>query len=422
MGKKKRLVAKPGGKRGERVESDELLSHQTIKLTFALIRLVLNEAVADEVITSNPCVGYKLPRAAAAVDGDLDPVWTFLSQEEIERLLACADIPQRARDLYATAIYTGMRQGELWGLRWGDLIDLDGTHPACSVRKSYTGPTKAGKVRRFPLTPLALEVLKRIRDRAGDVTSEALVFPGPAGERYSEGYDGGWAARHREVTQIRPTVRFHDMRHTTASHLLMGTWGRSWSLAEIKSFLEHSSVSVTERYAHLAPNHLHALASATRTAAPAQVATLVRAEQPVYANSAVDPSSAPFTVLEAGSEGSEEPSLPLVTASGIEPPTYCLGKADETLKNQGLRGDQAQKQAHATAQAIVTLAAAQIAIPAELLQALSQSVLATVMETPGVRLAVAVAEGGDHAISRALELAEIVLAPIASSVPITKPA
>lgn len=87
LGKKKKLVAKSCGKRGERVESDEVLSHQTIKLTFALVRLVLNKAVNDEMIPVYPCAGYKLPRAVAALGGDLDPAWTFLSQDEIERLL-----------------------------------------------------------------------------------------------------------------------------------------------------------------------------------------------------------------------------------------------------------------------------------------------------------------------------------------------
>lgn len=162
-------MAKPGGKRGERVASDQVISPQTVKLTFALLRVVFNGAVEDELIAVNPCTGHELPRAAA-VDADLDPCWTFLTEEEIERIRTCARIPERMRNLYMFAVYSGLRQGELWGLRWGDLV-LDGDRPECAARNSYVGPTKAGKVRRLPLLPMALDVLRRVH--------ENLLIPAP---------------------------------------------------------------------------------------------------------------------------------------------------------------------------------------------------------------------------------------------------
>jgi integrase len=62
---------------------------------------------------------------------------------------------------------------------------------------------------------------------------------------------------------ITRRVRFHDLRHTTASHLVLGSWGRCWKLIEVRDFLGHSTLNVTERYAHLGPDALHAAARET---------------------------------------------------------------------------------------------------------------------------------------------------------------
>ena len=61
-------------------------------------------------------------------------------------------------------------------------------------------------------------------------------------------------------------VRFHDLRHTCASALVSGVWGRAWSLQEVCAFLGHSSISVTERYAHFAGTALETAAKETEIA------------------------------------------------------------------------------------------------------------------------------------------------------------
>ena len=169
-----------------------------------------------------------------------------LSAAEIDQLLACPDISEKARSIFEVAIFTGLRQGELWGLRWGD-VSIDTERPECVARHSYDGPTKAGKVRRFPLLPRAAQVLRRVRERSLDTSPQDLVFPSPRGGMHSEGYDAGWSTHSRDKAGIRHDVKFHSFRHTCASHLLQGTWGRAWSITEVRDYLGHSSVSVTER-------------------------------------------------------------------------------------------------------------------------------------------------------------------------------
>jgi hypothetical protein len=58
-------------------------------------------------------------------------------------------------------------------------------------------------------------------------------------------------------------VRFHDLRHTCASSLIAGWWGRRWSLEEVKGLLGHRSITTTERYAHLAESALNNAARET---------------------------------------------------------------------------------------------------------------------------------------------------------------
>lgn len=130
-----------------------------------------------------------------------------------------------------------MRQGELWELRWRDL-DLDGAHPTCTCRRSYLKSTKANQTRHFPLLPAAVSTLRRVRELAADASPDALVFPGEDGKMYGDGYDAGWE-RWRKEAGLREELRFHDLRHTCASHLAMGSWGRTWTIAEIRDFIGH---------------------------------------------------------------------------------------------------------------------------------------------------------------------------------------
>lgn len=116
----------------------------------------------------------------------------------------------------------------------------------------------------------------RWHDLAGG-PSAGLVFARPDGKPFGRSYVAGWEdkrERHggdevsvtpglRTRAGVQRPVRFHDLRHTCASHLVMGSWGEPWSLEAVREFLGHGSIAVTQRYAHLCPAALSAKAART---------------------------------------------------------------------------------------------------------------------------------------------------------------
>jgi integrase len=86
------------------------------------------------------------------------------------------------------------------------------------------------------------------------------VYAGRRGERRDSARS--WWDRARLEAGL-PELRWHDLRHTCAVALLAGWWGRRWSLDEIGALLGHSTVRVTERYAHRLQSTLWAAAAST---------------------------------------------------------------------------------------------------------------------------------------------------------------
>lgn len=258
LARTRKLVPTPG-KLGARAISQDTMSAQSIRHVFGLLRRVLGDALVDGHIEANPCAGYRLPPIEKQ-RMETPPV--FLTAEEINQVLTCSEIPLKYRLCYEVAIFTGLREGELWGLRWQDL-DLE--RSTCAAKHSYSGPTKGNKVRRFTLLPRAAAALRRWRDLTKWTKSSDYVFPGPRGRQHADGYDAEWGGegKYREKAGIRPEVRFHDFRHTFCSHLAMGTWGERWTLQDIQQYIAHSSIGVTQRYSHLSPSHLADLAART---------------------------------------------------------------------------------------------------------------------------------------------------------------
>jgi len=210
--------------------------HQTRKNVLNLLRVALQEALDRELIATNPARDVRLHAARSMSEDDLEGI---LNPAEQQRLLAA--VPEGSRPMVVFALLTGVRQAEQWWLKPEDV-----SRSSVIIRRSSRGKApKNGKNRTvFLLEPAQRALELAPRDRDSD-----WVWPAIQGGRRAEGKaPRGW---HRWVkaAKLRRRVRWHDLRHTCATSLLAGWWGRKWSLDEVCQMLGHSSVKVTERYA-----------------------------------------------------------------------------------------------------------------------------------------------------------------------------
>ncbi len=255
---------------GPRKTRGRKLSRQTMANALNLLRTALGEAVDAGKLSSNPAVGLRPPRETATTREHTG----YLSVEQVERLLDL-DLTTRTWSIYTVAIYTGMRAGELWGLRWED-VSLDGDRPEIIVRRSYMRPTKSGRVRRVPLLAQAREALRAWRATLDPTPIAGLVWPAGLTETGAEvchprGYDADW---RRSAASVGIDMPLKQARHTCGSHLVMGTWGPPLPLEAVQAWLGHESITTTERfYARYQPARLHAYRAAIDNHGSAHVQT-----------------------------------------------------------------------------------------------------------------------------------------------------
>lgn len=244
------------------------ISRATIQRALSLVSAVMAEAVVRGLAKTNPCTGVKIKKRAD--ENSIKPKWTFFTLDEERAIAACETIPEVARLPILFALYTGIRQGELCNL---ELVDLhvDGDSPEAFIQYGAPGhlPPKSGKTRRVPLIPQAVAVARRwleLLPTFAPSNPGGLAFPTANGKRRQQGKPlgrSGTFAAYLKLAGIEKHARWHDLRHGCASSLIGGWWGRRWPLQEVKVMLGHSSVTITERYAHLADTVLQDAARAT---------------------------------------------------------------------------------------------------------------------------------------------------------------
>lgn len=162
-----------------------------------------------------------------------------LSHGEEERLLlACAGSRRGyLRDVVKLAIETGMRQGEILGMRW-ELIDLDNA-------TARLLDTKNGDARTVPLSKAAVGLLAARRPEGNPV---GPVWPGITREAVKQSFE-----RACERAQIAG-LRFHDLRHEAASRF----FEKGLNVMEAASVTGHKDLRMLKRYTHLDASKLAA--------------------------------------------------------------------------------------------------------------------------------------------------------------------
>lgn len=210
----------------------------------SLSRLYFRRARTREGLALNPTHDLELPTPNPAEVQIVAP-------ETAAKLLGALPIEDRA--IWSTAIYAGLRYGELRALRWG-AIDLASktirVHESWDPKEGSIAPKTRTSKRTTPMPEVIRASLVELRGRRPAVADDALVFATDDGSPFHAASiyrraDRAWAA-----AGIADRLRLHQARHTYASFMIAaGVNAKALSV-----FMGHSSIKVTfDLYGHLMP-------------------------------------------------------------------------------------------------------------------------------------------------------------------------
>ncbi len=230
----------------------------TIRNALAPLKAAYSQAVADGLVPVNP--GLRINRLFGnnGVEQRLQ-VNPFTHEEANAVLKTVQDRYPILYPLLLCAVRAGLRQGELIGLQWGD-VSFPGRFlevRRAVVRRRET-TTKNHKIRRVDLSPRLLETLHALKEtreleamaKGQDLDPSEWVFLSPHGCRWDDAHLKRAWKRCLMASGLRQ-IRFHDLRHTYASHLI----DRDAHAKYVQEQLGHGSISMTmDIYGHLFPN------------------------------------------------------------------------------------------------------------------------------------------------------------------------
>ncbi len=230
--------------RVERIESEKQpkgLSSKTVRNIIQVISSAMDFAVAQRIISVNPCHAVALPKVEKKE-------MQTIPAEQLQSFLAEAKATG-VYEMYYIELATGLRRGELLGLKWQD---IDWENGIITVRRQIAringeiieAPLKTkNSYRTVTISPQAVEVLKQQREK----TNSEYVFPSPTGGPISPDSVNNMLKRVLARAGI-PKVRFHDLRHTFATVALQN----GVDIKTVSGMLGHFSAGFTlDTYAHV---------------------------------------------------------------------------------------------------------------------------------------------------------------------------
>ena len=200
----------------------------TINRELTCIRHMYNKAVEWGLLDQNQLCAvkkYKEPPGRTR----------YLTEKEMKDLIkACSE---HLKPIVMMALYTGMRKGEILNLQWHD---IDFGNKTITVKKS-----KNNEIRTLPIHNILYSILKAYRN--GNDGQAVFIN--------SNGCQLGDIKRSFTTALKKANIkdfRFHDLRHTFASHLVM----KNTDIRTVQELMGHKDIRMTMRYSHLSNAHL----------------------------------------------------------------------------------------------------------------------------------------------------------------------
>ncbi len=215
-------------------------TNRTVNKNMMNFKTIMNDAEKMGYIFKNKIRGYKELKQKSR---DLS-YWT---KEEVKQFLDYTRDHDELHDLYELTLNTGLRLGEVVGLCW-DKVDFEGNQLVISrsmKREGLIENTKSGKTRYIPMNDKVRAILK---NRLKTQMRGPFIFS----------KEDGTPVRYDHITQrnfkpsqinsgVSKIIRFHDLRHTFASHFVMN----GGDIYMLKELLGHNEIQTTMIYAHL---------------------------------------------------------------------------------------------------------------------------------------------------------------------------
>ncbi len=228
----------------DRVHGTEL-ADSMIRKTHMLLHEALGMAVQQRLLITNPTNGTTIPK-------NNYPAKQILNDEQLDRFMKAIKADEKWYDFFYTEITTGLRKGEICGLRWEDFDEQSGR---LKIRRSVgrlkdgvlpVGETKTETgTREIILPPSTVELLLK---RKGNAVSD-WIFPNFY--KPEQPINPQSAYTHLKVLLKQaelPLIRFHDLRHTFATHAIAG----GVDAKTLSGILGHTNASFTlDTYTHV---------------------------------------------------------------------------------------------------------------------------------------------------------------------------
>ena len=237
----RKLLTKGRVERTESKEQPKGLSAKTVRNINQVISSAMDLAVAQKIILANPTNTCELPKVEHK---EMQTIPAEQLQAFLEEARATG-----IYEMYYIELATGLRRGELLGLKWSD---IDWKNGIIKVRRQVArvdgqiveAPLKTkNSYRAVSISPQAIEVLREQKRK----TNDTYVFPSPNGGPISPDSVNNMLKRVLERAGI-PKVRFHDLRHTFATIALQN----GVDIKTVSGMLGHFSAGFTlDTYAHV---------------------------------------------------------------------------------------------------------------------------------------------------------------------------
>ena len=220
------------------------MSDALVVSVHCMLHEALDMAVKEHLISKNPTNGTTVPKI-------VKKEMQVLTDEQLDTFMKLVDAEEHWRDIFYTELTTGLRRGEICGLKWTDFDEVEGKlniNRSIDVRNGeiIVGETKTGQGKRSFYLPVSTANV--LRERKKNSKNE-WIFTDPLRPELPVAPP----AAYRKMKQLLqkaglPNIRFHDLRHTFATHALTS----GVDAKTLSGILGHTNASFTlDTYTHV---------------------------------------------------------------------------------------------------------------------------------------------------------------------------